>query len=66
MHETSLVVGSLDAPETLSVAGMQTVHVWFKERLPWFDTADDWPRHSEFPPGRAAELDALSGLEIKG
>ena len=37
-----------------------------KEHIPWFDTADDWPRHSEFPPGRTEELLALSGQDIKG
>ena len=65
-HETSLVVGSFDAPEALSVADVRTGHVWFKERIPWFDTADDWPRHPEFPPGRSEELIALSGRDIKG
>ena len=66
VHETSLFVGSLDAPEELPVANLSTMHVWFKEHIPWFDTADDWPRYPEFPPGRTEELDALSGLEIKG
>jgi hypothetical protein len=66
VHETSLVVGSLDAPEALPIANLWTGHVWFQEHIPWFDTADDWLRYSEFPPGRTEELDTLSGLEIKG
>ena len=66
VHETSLVVGSFDAPEALPVAEIWTGHVWFKEHIPWFDTADDWPRHSEFTPGRTDELNALSGRDIEG
>jgi hypothetical protein len=65
-HETSIAVGSIDAPEQLQTAELWTGHVWFKEHIPWFDTADDWQRHSEFPPGRAEELDALSGGKIMG
>ena len=65
-HETSLAVGGFDAPEALPVAGVSTMHVWFKEHLPWFDTADDWPRYAEFPPGRTEELIGLSGRDIKG
>jgi hypothetical protein len=66
VHETSLLVGSLDAPEALPVAAIPTNHVWYKERLPWFDTADDWTRFAEFPPQRAEELSALSGQHIQG
>ena len=66
VHETSLVVGSFDAPEALPVAEMRTLHVWFKDRIPWFDTADDWRRFAEFPPQRAEELNALSGRQIEG
>ena len=66
VHETSLSVGSLDAPDALPVADLWTAHVWFRDHLPWFDTADDWTRHMEFPPGRADELNSLSGREIKG
>ncbi len=66
VHETSLALGSFDAPEALLTAGLWTGHVWFGERIPWFDTADDWPRHAEFPPGRADELGALSGQDIEG
>jgi hypothetical protein len=66
VHETSIFIGSLDAPEALPIAKLWTVHVWFKEHIPWFDTTDDWIRYSEFPPGRAEELNALSGREIKG
>jgi hypothetical protein len=66
VHETSLALGSLDAPAALAVAELWTEHVWFEEHIPWFDTSDDWTRHSKFPPGRAEELAALSGHEIKG
>lgn len=66
VHETSLAVGSLDLAEALPVARLATLHVWCKERLHWFDTADDWPRHLEFPPGRSEELIALSGGDIEG
>jgi hypothetical protein len=65
-HETSLAVGSFDAPDALPGAGVSTMHVWFKEHLPWFDTADDWPRYTEFPPDRTEELIGLSGRDIKG
>jgi hypothetical protein len=66
VHETSLAVGSFDAPEALPVADIRAEHVWFKEHVPWFDTADEWPRISEFPSGRAEELNALSGKAIEG
>ena len=66
VHETSLVVGSFDAPEALPVAEMPTNHIWFKDRMSWFDTADDWKRFAEFPPQRAEELNALSGRPIEG
>jgi hypothetical protein len=65
-HETSLAVGGFDAPDALPGAGVSAMHVWFKEHLPWFDTADDWPRYAEFPPGRTEELIGLSGRDIKG
>jgi len=66
VHETNLSVGSFDAPEALPAADIWTGHVWFKEHIPWFDTADDWARHAEFPPERVEELNALSGQVIKG
>jgi hypothetical protein len=66
VHETSLVLGSFDAPESLPVAAIPTVHVWYKEHVPWFDTADHWTRFAEFPPQRAEELRALSGQPIQG
>ena len=66
VHETCIAIGSLDAPEALQIAKLWTGHVWFKEHIPWFDTADEWTRYSEFPPGRLEELDALSGRELKG
>lgn len=66
VHETYLTVGSLDAPEALPMADLWRAHVWFKDRVPWFDTSDDWTRHAELPPGRAEELSKMSGGEIKG
>jgi hypothetical protein len=66
VHETSLALGSLDEPVSLQIVDMRTNHVWFKEHIPWFDTADDWTRYPEFPPNRAEELSALSGQDIKG
>ena len=66
VHETCLLVGSLDEPEALPVADLWTGHVWFEEHIQWFDTADDWPRYSEFPPGRMEELNEVSGQDIQG
>jgi hypothetical protein len=66
VHETSLCVGSFDAPEALPIANAWTGHVWFKEHISWFDCADDWTRYPEFPAGRVEELSALSGQDIKG
>jgi hypothetical protein len=66
VHETSLAIGSLDAPAALPITKLWTDHVWFKVRIPWFDTADEWTRHAEFPPGRKEELGSLSGQDIKG
>ena len=66
VHETSLVVGSFDAPEALPVVDIWTGHVWFKDHISWFDTADDWRRFAEFPPHRDEELNALSGRKIDG
>jgi hypothetical protein len=66
VSETFLCVGSLDAPSDLPIRSIWTGHTWYKEHIPWFETTDDWQRHSEFPPGRIEELNALSGLEIKG
>jgi len=56
VHETSLLLGSLDAPESLPIAAIRGMHVWFKDHIPWFDTADDWTRFAEFPPGGTDEL----------
>jgi hypothetical protein len=64
-RETFLSVGSFDAPSDLPIASMWTGHTWYSEHINWFDTADDWLRHSEFPPGRVEELNALSGQPIK-
>ena len=47
VHETSLAIGSLDAPAALPVTKLWTGHVWFKEHIPWFDTADNWARYSD-------------------
>ena len=66
VHETSLVIGSFDAPEALHVTEMWTGHVWFENRIPWFDSADDWQRFGGFPPGREKELKSSSGQQIKG
>ena len=66
VHETFILIRSLGAPEALPIAKLWTGYVWFKEHIPWFDTTDDWIRYTEFPPGRAEELNALSGREIKG
>jgi len=65
-QETSLLIGGFDALGEFPVSKVWSGHVWFKDRIPWFDTADDWQRYSELPPGRAEELEALSGQEIKG
>ena len=66
VHETSLALGSFDAPAALLVPGRLALHVWFQEHINWFNTVDDWPRHPEFPPQRAADLGALSGRLIEG
>ena len=43
----SLNLGSLDRPEALS----PRMHIWRESRMPWFETADDLPRHDrEGPP----------------
>ena len=65
-HETSLVVGSFDAPEALSVADISTNHVWFKEHSPGSIRPTIGHATPEFPPGRTEELIALSGRDIKG
>ena len=41
-----LTIGSLDDPASVPPA----MHSWNSRRLPWFDLADDLPRHAEFPP----------------
>ena len=52
VHETSLALGSFDAPEALLAPGRPALHVWFQNHISWFDTVDHWPRYAEFPPGR--------------
>jgi hypothetical protein len=66
VHETSLALGSFDSPNAMLSDGIPSWHVWFKERVAWFDTADDWQRYPEFSPGRAEGLSALSGQAICG
>ena len=66
VHETSLALGGFDAPAALLAPGRWTLHVWFQEHISWFDTADDWVRYPEFPPGKAEELAARSGQAIAG
>ena len=66
VHETSLALGSFDTPAALLTAGVWTGHVWFKEHIGWFDTADDWTRYETFPQWRAEALASLSGQQIRG
>ena len=66
MHETSLSLGSFDRPDDLAAVEGLRVHVWYQEHVSWFDTADSWPRHERFPPGRDDEIESLSGQAIKG
>jgi hypothetical protein len=66
VHETSLALGSFDAPAALLAPGRWTGHVWFQEHISWFDTADDWVRYPAFSPGRVEELAAWSGQVIAG
>jgi hypothetical protein len=66
VHETSLAVGSFDAPADLITPDLWTGHVFFSEHIAWFDTADDWTRYPEFPHGRGEELRGLSGQAIRG
>ncbi len=66
VHETSLALGSFDDPSAFPITGMCTGHVFYKDRIGWFDTADCWDRFDEFPPGRSEELVALSGKVIEG
>ncbi len=66
VHETSLAVGSLDEPSRLPVDRCRHAHVWNRERVAWFDVADDWQRHDSFPSERIRELEELSGRPIRG
>ena len=66
VHETSLYLGSFDKPSEIPVDRMLTGHVFYKDRIGWFDTADQWERHREFSPGRSEELEGLTGQPIKG
>ena len=40
-NEIHMYVGTLDDPELFA----PTFHVFYSERINWFDTADDLPRH---------------------
>jgi hypothetical protein len=53
-------------PSEFPVDGVWRGHVFYKDRIAWFDTADDWERHAEFAPGRSEELHRLSGSPIEG
>lgn len=39
--EVHVTISSLDRPEDFPPQG----HVWTEDRIPWFETADDLPRH---------------------
>ncbi len=45
--EVHVTVASLDHPEAFP----PDRHVWVSERLPWFNLADDLPRHAGFSSG---------------
>jgi hypothetical protein len=66
VHETSLALGTFDRPDELARETIWRGHVWYKDHIIWFDTADDWPRFPEFPAVREATLAALSGQPIRG
>lgn len=66
VHETSLALGSFDAPGELLKADMWTGHIFFRDHILWFDTDDDWTRYSEFPTWRSEALRELSGKTIRG
>ena len=48
-EEIHLYISTLENPEDFTPVR----HVFFSERIPWFDTADDLPRHPE-TSGRTA------------
>ncbi len=41
-----VTIGSFDEPARLS----PSMHIWESRRIDWFESADQWPRHAEFPP----------------
>ncbi|HLY58805.1 MAG TPA: GFA family protein [Stellaceae bacterium] len=45
-RSVGVLLATLDTPEALA----PTQHGWVSARIPWFDTADDLPRHAESPP----------------
>jgi hypothetical protein len=42
-------LATLDHPETIE----PKVHIWTDSRIPWFDVADDLPRHGDAGPERS-------------
>ncbi|MDH3476303.1 MAG: GFA family protein, partial [Rhodospirillales bacterium] len=50
--EVHLYISTLDDPENFRPKG----HVYFAERIPWFDTADHLPRYAATSAGGAAPL----------
>lgn len=43
-EEIYVAISVLDDPETMA----PDVHIWRLDRLPWFETADDFPRYQRF------------------
>ena len=39
-------VATLDKPESISPG----FHIFYEERVPWFETTDDLPKHAQFRP----------------
>jgi hypothetical protein len=39
-------IASLDRPDSV----VPSYHIWFGNRIPWFDTKDTAPRHEKFRP----------------
>lgn len=49
--EFDVAVGSLDDPSRI----VPDHHIWISSRLPWFETADDLPRHGDDGPDRSSD-----------
>ena len=65
IHETAIAVGALDHPETLTpghapAGSAIDCHVFFEQRIPWLEIADNLVRHERWPAERIAELEDLS------